>query len=120
MRGIKKVIWIAIIGLVLTLCVSAQAVTKCDHTSNEAARFSNIAIRPPVNVVNYDGRTLSVVFRDKVGVYVEDYYTDKDSIINIPKDHKGRSFWVMIDLCDKPHPYLYIVTPLTPEQLKSK
>lgn len=124
MQGIRNIVCATVIGFVLTfvltLYVNAQEVTKCDHISTSRARFDNIAIRPPVNIVAYDGRILSVVYRDRVGVYVEDYSTDKDSIMRIPKDYKGKFFWVMLDLCDKPHPYLYIVTPITDEQLKSK
>jgi hypothetical protein len=116
MRRIKNVIWAGMISLGLALCVNAQAVTKCDHISATKERFENIAIRPPVNVTDYDGKTLSVVYRDRLGIYVEQYSMDKDSIIKLPKDYKGKYFWVMVDLCDKPNPYLYIVTPITEEQ----
>jgi hypothetical protein len=120
MRKIKNVIWAGVFSLGLVLCANAQEVTKCDHLSATKARFENIAIRPPVNVTDYDGKTLSVVFRDRQGVYVEQYFTDKDSVVKIPKDYKGKYFWVMVDVCDKPLPYLYIVTPMNEEQYKSK
>jgi hypothetical protein len=81
----------------------------CDHTSNSRARFEHVRVLPPVQIESYDGETLRV--KDRFAS--EMFSADKESVVKLPKDPKGKWFWVMY--CDRDR-HVYAVVELTDEQ----
>jgi hypothetical protein len=103
--------------LAIVLSISAQepkpTPTPCDHDSNSKTRFENVRLTPPVRVLDWNGKELSVVYRDAHEVEYWTFIADSSSVIHLDGDYKTQTVWILF--CLKEH-HIYTVVPLTEKQ----
>lgn len=107
-----------LVSIALALVCQFDIFAQCDHTSNSKKRFEAMRLLPPITVRAFNGSLIEYTYEDRLGIYVGSFELQRET--EIPKDfgatYKKNRYWALFSSCDN---YLYILTPLTQEQLKA-